>query len=73
MSDIKIKNKTLVSEFSDEDLVKMSDIIVGVQDKAVSLNQIHDGLGVARMENIFHLENTELTDDEKEILKGKYN
>ena len=60
-----------LSEFSTEELNKISDIIFSVQDKVLTLKRSHERLGVARMNNIFHFENTNLTDDEKEILKGK--
>ena len=58
-------------EFSSEELDKISDIILSVQDKVLTLKRSHERLGVAKMNHIFYFENTNLTNDEKEILKGK--
>ena len=50
----------------------LHNIFAILKDKAVMLKKVHDSLGVGGTKTIFDLENPNLTNEEKQILKGKY-
>ena len=50
----------------------LKNIFAILKDKAVMLKKVHESLFVGGIKTIFDLENPNLTNEEKQILKGKY-
>ena len=50
----------------------LKNIFAILKDKAVLLKKVHESLFVGGIKTIFDLENPNLTNEEKQILKGKY-
>jgi hypothetical protein len=72
MSAIKTKNQNVNKEISSDLIPDIAGIFAILKDKAIQLKKVHDSLGVRGIKTIFDLENPNLTNEDKQILKGKY-